>query len=296
MKFAIALLGIVLGVHTAHAGLREVGNGGDPVEMEFKRIAIELYSRLSLSYPKNMKPVDLEAYFEKVKTASVEVGEHELLDHQGKLKSALNYRQSNRIEVNRNRWISDHDPRRKIALVFHEYLGLMGDDDLNYEISGALFSHPSLASLIVSTVEYDLTQDQPTLWKCYLAILGDFGALDSQRQNKEPKTLDQIGAILDEYLVEGFEVVNGDSRFQLRSVRYRTFPDDGLGFMRVLSQILVEEWNENRVYWDRKNVGNIDYSLITTLYRGYRQAGLPAGCIGIVKMDSKTGLITSIAP
>ena len=65
---------------------------------------------------------------------------------------AVNYPKKHQVVLNRRRWRSYHNHfRYKLALVLHEYLGILGDSDTHYAISTQYL--PALESLSTKTLE-----------------------------------------------------------------------------------------------------------------------------------------------
>jgi hypothetical protein len=136
MKWLMAAL-MVLSTASAFAG-NELGNGGDSFAQEFVAIGRKLAELLE----NNPDPAFSAGIFqESVKRAAV--SSKDKLELRGAEVDAINYPESGRIEINRSRW-KEYGLREKTSLVFHEYLGVAGVDDSNYEVSGRYVGLPNL--------------------------------------------------------------------------------------------------------------------------------------------------------
>lgn len=136
MKWLMAAL-MVLSTGSSFAG-NELGNGGDSFAQEFVAIGQKIAERL-----KNDPDPEVSAltFLEAVEEASV--SSKDRLELRGAEVDAINYPESKRVEINRSRW-KEYGIREKTSLVFHEYLGIAGVDDSNYEVSGKYVEIPSL--------------------------------------------------------------------------------------------------------------------------------------------------------
>jgi len=118
-----------------------VGNGGDDVAQEFTTLA-----RLAV---KNLSAVKTSAAdqknIEKIQTAleSVHVSSEKQLFLNGKEVDAINQPTKLEIAVSRSRWkeLKDEKIQTRIALVLHEYLGVVGLDDQHYALSEKLMGY-----------------------------------------------------------------------------------------------------------------------------------------------------------
>lgn len=133
MKNILIFLTVIWVSLAAYAGPRVIGNGGDIYALQFVSYAdkVLLYLRNS-----NVIGLDLKALAKVIETAVVE-SRTEPLKIKGVDKDAINYPSENRIIFNRNRWSSMINDER-LALVLHEYLGLLGKEDVNYAYSKLL--------------------------------------------------------------------------------------------------------------------------------------------------------------
>jgi hypothetical protein len=112
------------------AGPRIVGNGGDTFALQFLTYADKVYKYLDNS---NISGLDVAALGKAIATAKVESTDKKL-QLNGIPKDAINYPSERRIVFNRDRWTSFIEDER-LALVLHEYLGLIGLEDASYTYS-----------------------------------------------------------------------------------------------------------------------------------------------------------------
>lgn len=112
-------------------------SGGDGFALEFVQIAHELLTQLSSDTTSSSQKVNLEQLSKAIETTRVEsVDENLILD--GVLKDAINSPSQKLITINRKSWEAMQNPRSKVALVLHEYLGIMGTDDTKYQLSSII--------------------------------------------------------------------------------------------------------------------------------------------------------------
>jgi hypothetical protein len=134
MKFPWILLGMI--ALNAQAG-NELGNGGDGFAQEFTALGRQLVQSIEARPdPRIADVAPLKAAVEKTRVTTS--GKLEL---RGAEVDAINYPAQAKIEVNRARW-KEYDVRQKASLVLHEYLGIAGIDDGNYQISSAYLELP----------------------------------------------------------------------------------------------------------------------------------------------------------
>ncbi len=132
-SFALRAL-FVFGVSlSAHGGPRVIGNGGDTYALQFVTFAQNILLYLQNS---NIKGLDTEALSQVIEKTHVESTTKELKLN-GLEKDAINYPSENRIIFNRTRWTAMVMDER-LALVLHEYLGLLGVEDASYKYSRLL--------------------------------------------------------------------------------------------------------------------------------------------------------------
>lgn len=107
------------------------GNGGDAYAAEFVLAANYLTRFVN---EENSLSLSLKAkYATAVREVQVESTDAALF-LQGKPKDALNFPGTGRILFNRQRWIA-MGKKEKIALVLHEYFGVMGEESASYAIT-----------------------------------------------------------------------------------------------------------------------------------------------------------------
>lgn len=129
----LPILALTLAFSSASAGPRVVGNGGDAYALQFIIFAQKVLLYLQNS---NIKGLDTLALAKIIESAKVESTTRTLtLD--GMTKDAINYPSEQRIVFNRDRWVTLLSEER-LALVLHEYLGLLGVEQANYEYSKLL--------------------------------------------------------------------------------------------------------------------------------------------------------------
>jgi hypothetical protein len=112
------------------AGPRVIGSGGDVYALQFVSSAEQVLQYLQKT---PLRSIDLVALEQAVNSAKVESTE-ETLKLEGMDKDALNYPAQNRIVFSRKRWEAMATNER-LALVLHEYLGLLGQKDASYQFS-----------------------------------------------------------------------------------------------------------------------------------------------------------------
>lgn len=134
----ITLLSIIS--FSAMAGIRDIGNGGDAIVLEFTTYAHQVLKDIQVDayaeFPE-FKASDLANAIQKTQVVSLE---KTILN--GVEKDAINYPTLFKIEVSRSRWLTQtNSPEKVRALVLHEYLGIMNIDDHDYRISGRLIDY-----------------------------------------------------------------------------------------------------------------------------------------------------------
>ncbi len=122
------------------AGIRDVGNGGDAIVLEFMNLGRQVAKDIRLEAEQLFPEFaidELEDALARTKVVSVE---RALLN--GVEKDAINYPRQKLIEVSSTRWLArTRSPEQQQALVFHEYLGIMGVDDGDFSVSGRLLDY-----------------------------------------------------------------------------------------------------------------------------------------------------------
>jgi hypothetical protein len=142
----------------AQAGGSDVGRGGDSIALDFRAIA--LYNLKLIQKRSDLFPgFDTARFGNLVANTKIETLDRVFLD--GVEKDAVNFSNPERIEVGAIRWLRlpMNDPRKE-ALVFHEYLGLMGledSDDHSYSLK--------LLSLLRTYIKNDAGTP---LYNCFL--------------------------------------------------------------------------------------------------------------------------------
>lgn len=157
LAFFTALIFKVDPVFALSVGGTDVGRGGDSIALDFKSLG--LYAVDFIRQDANLSTkVDIERLRKTIEGAQIEVQDRVLLNNIE--KDAANYTDSQRIVISAKRWLqmASNDPR-KIAIVVHEYLGLMGDSDLNYEVTNSLLATIRAKILVVPIYSCVLIQD-----------------------------------------------------------------------------------------------------------------------------------------
>ena len=137
-KLIVALFSILSA--SAFSGVRDIGNGGDAVVLEFKTYAAQVVKDIKNEafqiFPE-FTLVDLEYALERTEVVSVDKTILEGIE-----KDAINYPTRGLIEISRSRWqLKSNTPDQIRALVLHEYLGIMNIDDGDYKISQRLVEY-----------------------------------------------------------------------------------------------------------------------------------------------------------
>lgn len=136
----------------------EIANGGDAVAAQFistGQFLLQNWQQIKL--PSQLK-ISQEDFEQALKKTVVETRKVVKLD--GRIVDAINIPEKMRIVVNRTRWaqLSTFD---RLTIVFHEYLGLLSEDDRNFEITPrALIAFNQEAELIARTAALLITDLQ----------------------------------------------------------------------------------------------------------------------------------------
>jgi hypothetical protein len=130
----------------AQAG-NEVGNGGDRYAQEFTAIARSIVNELKAN--PNEQIQNLAGLEEAVEDATIRTKDTVRLG--GEEVDAVNFPQRKRIELSRSRW-KDYNLEQKRQLVMHEILGLAGEDDQHYQISGVIPEESHSSSIADSSL------------------------------------------------------------------------------------------------------------------------------------------------
>lgn len=120
--------------------------GGDAYSAEFILYATNLLSNLKLEYPFGLRKINLKLFEELIKSATIESSSEPLYIDEIE-KDAINIPSEKKIVFNRGRWNAIGSPLKKLALVFHEFLGLMLEEDDHYQISN-FFLNQNLQAFI----------------------------------------------------------------------------------------------------------------------------------------------------
>lgn len=158
-----------------------VGNGGDNVAQEFTNLA-----RLAV---KNLSAVEISVQdqknLEKIKAGieSVHVSSEKQLFLNQKEVNAINRPSKLEIIVSRGRWkeLKSEKVQTRVALVLHEYLGVMGLDDQQYALSEKLMSFLTPTGL----ADFDAQAS-------YLKMVGELQSLFWESEHDVPLTEQQI--------------------------------------------------------------------------------------------------------
>lgn len=130
----ILSLAFLAGVSSWAAGGREVGNGGDAVVQEFVSIARSILAHWErLEFPGGVE-VRREQFETAVRETRVDSKDRTFLGDRE--VDAINRPDLKTITLSRTRWgTNGTNSSKKLALVLHEYLGILGLDDSGYLIS-----------------------------------------------------------------------------------------------------------------------------------------------------------------
>ncbi len=170
MKKVLLILLTMVFVITAHAVPREedeigslgteVGNGGDTISSEFVGIGHKVFEMLKES---PLEEVDMDVLWQILLSTTIITKDS--LTLRGVEVDAINIPQAETIYVSRSRWLDIQDDSKKLYLVFHEYLWMIGIDDTNYQVSHklALSGDGGLLN-IISGIEQSIYQGNDR-WK-----------------------------------------------------------------------------------------------------------------------------------
>lgn len=159
IRHYILLILIITG-HFSYAGVKEVGNGGDLCELEYKGLipSVVEWARQSPEVAKEAVPID--KLVTTLVLTPVKCVDRELL-LSGTPKSAISYLNPRHTDVNLNRW-SKSVRLAKQALVFHEGLVLIGVERTDdYHLSSLLSSSQLPAAIVDVNCSLDI-QDYVT--------------------------------------------------------------------------------------------------------------------------------------
>jgi hypothetical protein len=136
LLFAIIALTAISALATETNGI-ERGNGGDEISQEFVLIGYELVESLQRD---PIAGIHAEKLFQAVQNTKV-ISTSQKLILRGQEVSAINDPSAlpPRITINQQAWQEmNESSHKKVFLAFHEYLGILGIDDSNYQISSLL--------------------------------------------------------------------------------------------------------------------------------------------------------------
>ena len=160
MKKLKGLLALFIMTASSSAfAIKEVGNGGDPLALDFK---VSLYRAID-DLKNHPSTINMETLEEAARSSRVLIVDDVLsvvLDGSVQVSAAENFSAQNLIKVNRAGWNAISNPAVKEALALHEVLSLLGIESTgsypisqNYlrEKSGLSLSQHTLASVAVTT-------------------------------------------------------------------------------------------------------------------------------------------------
>ena len=148
-KWMMFVIGVLF-LQTSYAG-NSVGNGGDFVAIEFVKTAQKVVALLK---SKKMSRDLMEAVSQlQTHVGSTQVTSIRVLQLNGKDVDAINYPSENKITVSQMGWyfIKQQEIASRITLVLHEYLGVSGLSDKEYQIS------LKLAALVEGQIKFEPT-------------------------------------------------------------------------------------------------------------------------------------------
>ncbi len=125
------MFGVLLSLSSVFAG--KEGGGGDSYSLEFTSLAHAISEQLT-SRQVVINNVDPALFSSRVADLKVVTQDRTLLNNAE--VDAINYPSESKIDLNRTRWaLYGDDIQRKMNLVFHEVVSLMGLKDDRYQIS-----------------------------------------------------------------------------------------------------------------------------------------------------------------
>jgi len=137
------------------------GGGGDQYALSFVETAHSVLTWLQSNPNPYVSP---SAFAEAIKTTEV-VSVDRALSLAGLNKDAINYPSLKKIELSRPGWDRLESANVRNALVFHEYLGIMGVDDSRYQISGDILRQVGVDRVYTSCAE--LPRSQQSVFKVF---------------------------------------------------------------------------------------------------------------------------------
>ncbi|MGZ3774236.1 MAG: hypothetical protein ACXVCY_03975 [Pseudobdellovibrionaceae bacterium] len=122
------LIGSLLPVVSRGANGGSVGNGGDPIGLDFlqnaNKVIEDVISEVHL-YPE-IKNVDLRTTLKEIKVTVTDETIWVTINGQKQISTAVNYANTKMVVINRSLWNKIPTREQKLSLVFHEILGLVG--------------------------------------------------------------------------------------------------------------------------------------------------------------------------
>lgn len=141
MKFTYVIMALAFQLpFIAIAGTSSSG-GGDGDSIEFVQMGYRLNQALRAS---PMPDFSIDAFSKAIEATTVNSTDQQLLLG-GMVKDAINYPLKGEIVFNLNAWEKANFGRR-IRLVFHEYLGILGADDSSYQITNRLDQYTNIGA------------------------------------------------------------------------------------------------------------------------------------------------------
>lgn len=147
LKKALILMMMSVASFQPHAGVNGGGNGGSGVEAQIVTVKNEIESimgkieNFAVNNPEEMEKtfpeVNVEELLNKIDTVQVFVMDQKLIDKDGVSRTCLNFPVENQIVCNLD-FLELKEGAAKFVLVFHELLGLTGDEVNSFEISNKI--------------------------------------------------------------------------------------------------------------------------------------------------------------
>jgi hypothetical protein len=176
MILGLCLPTMVLAAEGGHIG------GGDHKAQAFTKIARDAADQIAAK--PGLVQIDLTAFRNAIDSTEVEFTDDELVIN-GISKDAVNIRQQKKIRVNKSRW-SSISARAQSALAVHEYLGILGLEDLNYNISYKLLNMTvEKFTCLVYLYGQSLSQENGTLSAKVDVLTGPKHNLKVEQDNDE---------------------------------------------------------------------------------------------------------------
>jgi hypothetical protein len=148
-KSMTAFLCFFILISASLAGVKEVGNGGDAVAMEFRSIGQTIVKQLKLSKMEDYKGLNISKLDLIINLVLIETTNKELRIGKNR-KDAINFPASRRILINAKNW-NKLSLENKRQLIIHESMGLLKVLDENNEVSIGL---EKIANTKISTCTF----------------------------------------------------------------------------------------------------------------------------------------------